>query len=356
VGTTTVYGSDMTFSTPAVLAVTASAVSNLTTSGVTLNGALSSTGGSNEVSVSFDFGTDTTYGNTTSSQTMTSTRPFSSTITGLTANTTYHFRAKAVGTDTVYSSDLTFTTLQTSTPTPTPTPSLSPSPSTSPRPTGTPAPTSGGSLKNYLLPGMEEDSLVVFDFDNQASFASAVNEAGLEVLVSDFKGQGVMALARYSKETVLDPAFSDAIAKGGTGKPSIKFQDVFVEGVRQGTAAVTVYFTDNEIQDFDPASLFLAYYFNSKWTRCSNINVSLNDLAVTGDIPINRLTGTVVGLGGSLTNEIPAVVLPVSTNPPPTGNGIPWSLAGIMIGTAVVIGGVILVVERKRRKNPNNNY
>jgi len=61
--------------------------------------------------VSFDWGTTTDYGNTTTVQTMTGIGAFSYALDGLlTPGTTYHFRAKAVGDGTVYGDDLTFTT------------------------------------------------------------------------------------------------------------------------------------------------------------------------------------------------------------------------------------------------------
>jgi len=62
-------------------------------------------------SVSFEWGLTTSYGNTTTPQTMTVTVPFSANISGLTPSATYHFRAKAVGDGTAYGDDMTFNTL-----------------------------------------------------------------------------------------------------------------------------------------------------------------------------------------------------------------------------------------------------
>ena len=94
--------------------VATSAASGITTNAATLNGSLTALGSSSPVSVSFDWGTDTSYtgGNiaaTPSSITAVPTTFFAS-LSGLTAGTTYHYRAKAVGTTTVYGSDQQFTT------------------------------------------------------------------------------------------------------------------------------------------------------------------------------------------------------------------------------------------------------
>ncbi|MCR4393549.1 MAG: putative Ig domain-containing protein [Dehalococcoidales bacterium] len=76
-----------------------------------MNGYLSSLGTSENVLVSFEYGTTTSYGNTTASQSMSTPGAFNANITGLAPGTVYHFRAKATGTTTVYGSDMTFTTL-----------------------------------------------------------------------------------------------------------------------------------------------------------------------------------------------------------------------------------------------------
>lgn len=87
--------------------------SSISTNSARLNANLAGLGGSNSVSVSFEWGQTDSYGKTTSPQTKTSTGAISATITGLTPYTTYHYRAKAVGEGTSYGEDRTFTTLST---------------------------------------------------------------------------------------------------------------------------------------------------------------------------------------------------------------------------------------------------
>ena len=91
--------------------VTTSAATNLATTSATLNGSLGSLGTAASVNVSFEWGTTTSYGSETTAQSVTAIGAFTANLTGLTARTTYHFRAKAVGDGpAVYGDDMTFTT------------------------------------------------------------------------------------------------------------------------------------------------------------------------------------------------------------------------------------------------------
>jgi hypothetical protein len=93
-------------------AVTTREASGITLDHATLNANLSAPGNSSAVSVSFEYGASDSYGSTTPPQNVTAAGSFKALISGLTPTTTYHFRAKAVGAETVYGSDMTFTTSQ----------------------------------------------------------------------------------------------------------------------------------------------------------------------------------------------------------------------------------------------------
>ena len=86
-------------------------VTNLNNNQVTLNGY---TSGSNSYNTKgwFEWGTSTSYGNTTSQQTLTYSGSFNQNISGLYSNTTYHYRAVAQNSSghIVYGQDMTFYT------------------------------------------------------------------------------------------------------------------------------------------------------------------------------------------------------------------------------------------------------
>jgi hypothetical protein len=88
--------------------VTTTAATSITSTSATLSGNLTSNGTAGTVNVSFEWGLTTIYGNTTTAQSTTGT--FSDGITGLSPNTTYHFRAKAIGDGTSFGNDQQFTT------------------------------------------------------------------------------------------------------------------------------------------------------------------------------------------------------------------------------------------------------
>jgi hypothetical protein len=108
-GTDPFYGNDTTFTTGIAPAVTTNAASNVIGDSATLNGNLTSLGNALSVNVSFEWGLTISYGNETTLQTMTTTGLFSGNLSSLSPGTTYHFIAKAVGNDTVYGNDMTFT-------------------------------------------------------------------------------------------------------------------------------------------------------------------------------------------------------------------------------------------------------
>ncbi len=114
------YGSDATFTTgtcsaPAVSTSSATSVASLS---VTLNGDITELGSANSTIRGFEYGTTSGYGTPISTNGSYGTGVFSIDVTGLTCNTTYHYRAFATNpSGTSYGSDATFTTLSTCPPT-----------------------------------------------------------------------------------------------------------------------------------------------------------------------------------------------------------------------------------------------
>ena len=100
--------------------ITTNAAGTVTANSATLNGTLDDLGTASSVDVTFEWATDAYYagnGNTydnetTPAQTIGAAGVFNDSVSGLSASTTYHFRAKAVGDGTAYGSDVAFTTDQ----------------------------------------------------------------------------------------------------------------------------------------------------------------------------------------------------------------------------------------------------
>lgn len=116
VGGLTTYGGDSSFTTTSVgvPVVTTDAESVVTTTSATLNGNLTDLGTAENVTVSFEWGATTAYGSTTTGVSENATGAFEASLTGLTPNTNYHFRAVAVGDGApAYGADRSFTTLGT---------------------------------------------------------------------------------------------------------------------------------------------------------------------------------------------------------------------------------------------------
>jgi Tol biopolymer transport system component len=91
--------------------VSTGAATNIDSNRATVNGS-AVTGTSSSIKLSFEYGTTTAYGsNKASIATPDVPGSIMAELTGLTPNTLYHFRVKAVGDSTVYGSDVTFTTL-----------------------------------------------------------------------------------------------------------------------------------------------------------------------------------------------------------------------------------------------------
>ena len=99
IGDGTSYGAEKSFVTTQTVAPTVATdnATVVTSSSAQLNGTLTARGTATSANVSFEWGETTSYGNNTTLEVKANTGPFSATITGLSSNTTYHFRSRAVG-------------------------------------------------------------------------------------------------------------------------------------------------------------------------------------------------------------------------------------------------------------------
>jgi len=116
-GGMTVHGFDSIFTTTFApgLKVSTSVASSITAQSATFNGFLTSMGSSNAVNAWFEYGTDTTFGNSTPQQTMATPGNFSYNISRLQPGITYYYRAAAFSNGyNVYGQYSTFQTTSTS--------------------------------------------------------------------------------------------------------------------------------------------------------------------------------------------------------------------------------------------------
>jgi hypothetical protein len=133
VGHGTCSGAEESFTTLTMQpSVTTDAADGVHTAAATLWGRLNSNGTANSVSVSFEWGLTTSYGNETTPELKTGIGDYSADLSGLSPNTTYHFRAKAVGDGTVYGDDMYFTTASAAEPPPEAVPVVTSSETTAP--------------------------------------------------------------------------------------------------------------------------------------------------------------------------------------------------------------------------------
>ncbi len=111
VGDGTAYGEDKEFTAGIVPpSVITNEASNIGINSAQLNCDLTSLGTAGNVKTSFEWGVDVSYGNETTPKSKSGTGSWSASLTGLEPNTTYHFRAKAVGDGVAYGADGQFTT------------------------------------------------------------------------------------------------------------------------------------------------------------------------------------------------------------------------------------------------------
>ena len=105
------YGDEESFTTStAPPVVTTGSATEVRCTSATLSGILDSLGTAQNAEVSFEWGTTMAYENETALQVMTTSGSFNVTLTGLMPNTTYYFRARAIGHGDAYGDDIMFTT------------------------------------------------------------------------------------------------------------------------------------------------------------------------------------------------------------------------------------------------------
>lgn len=184
--------------TPTPTSPAAPIISNLVGSNTTATSTRISWDTTTNTNGQVDYGTTLSYGSESPIvDNTTRTTSHTITLTSLTPNTLYHFRARSIDSlgQQVQTADFTFTTLALPIiPTPTPTPSTSPTPSpaptTSPNPTPTPTQPAGGSAgSGNVSPAPIVYIPPIVQTGNKA--LRLINDSGTFYLVKDGKRQGI---------------------------------------------------------------------------------------------------------------------------------------------------------------------
>ena len=180
------YGSDMSFTASASSPTAAtSAATSVTSSSAALNGSVNPNGAS--TTIEFEYGTTTSYGTvvtaTESPLSGTDSQSVSKAITGLSPNTTYHFRVKATNSvGTTYGSDMSFLTSADA-------PSASTSEANSV--------TSGSATLNGAVNPNGNSTEVIFEYGTTTSYGSTAtaNQSPLSGSGSQAVSKGITGLA-----------------------------------------------------------------------------------------------------------------------------------------------------------------
>ncbi len=204
--------------------------------------------------------------------------------------------------------------------------------------------------RGLLPPEIVESSIRSVGFQSGfAGYLDGRSEAAIELFLTGNEADGSMSAGRFNSEPNTGIPFAAGTNQGGTGKSGIKFVGVAVSGSNLGVVTVKVYYNPDEIRGFDETSLFLAYFSMGRWYLCTNTVVSPAERFVSGEVPVSRLGGTIIGLGGKTALTAPANSYSGGSGLASSGSS-GWMLAVIVGGTAAAVLGVILVMEMRRRK------
>lgn len=189
----------------------------------------------------------------------------------------------------------------------------------------------------HLIGGIAEASLCEFDFVTTGEPQTFVcDNAGVRiVLIDTVAGEnGKLIIGKYETAPETAIGFDASQDSGGTGKSPVRFVDVFISGISQGTAQTSIYYEDEEIADYEEPSFLMAYWYGQAWEKATNITVFTGADYVSGDIPIGYLGGTIIGLGGDTTSAS------IITSP----------LLWIIIALVAIAVLIVMIIYRQRKK------
>lgn len=194
-------------------------------------------------------------------------------------------------------------------------------------------------------PRIIPESIEIFPFtDEVPGEINAVQKSGFRIVFRDTgKVTGRVITARYDGEPQVAVPFSAPANQGGMGSEGIRFSAIHAEGFDRGTAEVQFLYTDEILRQFDESSLFIAFWDGSRWERFENVRVFTGARYVSGEVPVGRLIGAPVGLGGK---RLAPTIAPVETAGGPRAIGL-W--VGLVVGGAAALAAIGFWTMRRRR-------
>jgi hypothetical protein len=154
----------------------------------------------------------------------------------------------------------------------------------------------------YLpFPDIDPADLVVVNYNDEVPFPiDARQKADLELSFTGLgKVTGTVVLGRFRAEPPGAIAFAAKSADGGTGKDGLKFVGIGVQGFSDGVGHLSLYYHDNEIVKYSPASFFLGLRSADIWERVGGFAALPGAQVVKGDVNVATFNlNPVIGLGG----------------------------------------------------------
>ena len=327
VGSTTAYGDDVTFTTTAAtpaLAVTTGSKENVTATAAKLNGNLTAVGTDVLITVNFEYGTSTSYGSATSTQSLAAAGAYSANLTNLAPNTTYHYRAKAAGSATVFGADSTFTTTAAAT---------TPPPTTTTGGGGGGSVVAGGGTPQLLDLSrvMDAGGVLQDDYTTDLKYGSSVITVSMKKGTRALQSDGFPLTAISVTAPVMLASAPSAV------KPMLVCE-LGPTGATFSQPVTFIYsFDATQLPDGAGVSDLYIAYFNpatSTWDKC--------DYSLDGEN--FRITGHFSHF------SMYAVFAKVGTGLMAGNGGFGWSLAGTVILGEMLIGGLVVFLLLRRRQ------
>jgi len=196
------------------------------------------------------------------------------------------------------------------------------------------------------FPDLDPSTRVVVTYnDEEPAPIDARLQADLRVVFSNTgKVSGTVVLGRFKNAPAGAPSIADPLGDGGLGKPGLKYWGVAVQGFSRGSAEVTGFYRDQELNGVQPNSVLLVRRVSAAtpWTKLDNLEVFPNAQNVRGELSVQLLNaGAPIGLAGD--PHTPTLLDAIVSS---------W-IVGVMLGVLVLalIGG-LAVVRRRGRSQP----